>query len=165
MPKTTKHSWSIKTASQLEKPRFVIFGLQTNRKHDAALSSSMFDHCKVTNLKLFLNSQYYPYDSLNLNFDEGKYSILYDMYANFRQSYYNSAIDPLLNLKQFKDKAPLFVIDCSRQNDSIKTGPVDVRLEIECSEEIPNNTSAYCLIINDRVFEYKPLSNIVRKLS
>lgn len=87
------------------------------------------------------------------------------MYANFRQSYYNSAIDPLLNLKQFKDKAPLFVIDCSRQNDSIKTGPVDVRLEIECSEEIPNNTSAYCLIINDRVFEYKPLSNIVRKLS
>lgn len=165
IPKTTKHLWSIKTASQLEKPRFVILGLQTNRKNNLDSSSSAFDHCKVTNIKLFLNSQYFPYDSLNLKFDEGKYNILYEMYANFRQSYYNTSIDPLLDLCTFKEKAPLFVIDCSRQNESLKTGPVDVRLEIECAEEIPDNTSAYCLIINDRLFEYRPLSNIVRKLS
>lgn len=165
LPKTTKHSWSVKTASQLEKPRYVIFCLQTDRKLNNAKSSSLFDHCKVTNLKLFLNSQYFPYDSLNLKFDESKYGILYEMYANFRQSYYNAGVDPLLDLVQFKAKAPLFVIDCSRQNDSIKTGPVDVRIEIECSEQIPDNTTAYCLIINDRLFEYKPLSNIVRKLS
>lgn len=87
------------------------------------------------------------------------------MYANFRQSYYNTGVDPLLDLVQFKEKASLFVIDCSRQNDSLKTGPVDVRLEIECSEPIPENTTGYCLIINDRLFEYKPLSSIVRKLS
>lgn len=165
LPKTTKHSWSVKTTSQLEKPRFVIFGLQTNRKSNKTKSSSLFDHCNVSNIKLFLNSQYYPYDSLNLKFDEDKYSILYEMYANFRQSYYNLSIDPLLSLNQFKEKAPLFVIDCSRQNDSLKTGPVNVRLEIECSKDIPDNTCAYCLIINDRVFEYKALSNIVRKLT
>lgn len=165
LPKTTKHSWSIKTASQLEKPRFVILGLQTNRKLNSTRSSALFDHCNITNVKLFLNSQYFPYDSLNLKFDEGKYSILYEMYANFRQSYYNSCIDPLLDLSTFLQKAPLFVIDCSRQKDSLKTGPVDVRLEIESSEDIPDNTAAYCLIINDRLIEYKPLSNIVRKLS
>lgn len=165
LPKTTKHSWSVKTTSQLEKPRFVIFGLQTARKNNKTRSSSIFDHCNVNNIKLYLNSQYYPYDSLNLKFDEGKFSILYEMYANFRQSYYNLGIDPLLSLNQFKEIAPLFVIDCSRQNDSLKTGPVDVRLEIECSEDIQDNTTAYCLIINDRLFEYKPLSNIVRKLS
>lgn len=165
LPKTTKHSWSIKTASQLEKPRFVILGLQTNRKNNVSKSSSIFDHCKVTNVKLFLNSQYFPYDSLNLKFDEGKYGIIYEMYAYFRQSYYNAPVDPLLDLCTFREKAPLFVIDCSRQNDSLKTGPVDVRLEIESSEDIPDNTTAYCLIINDRLFEYRPLSNIVRKLS
>lgn len=165
LPKTTKHSWSVKTTSQLEKPRFVIFGFQTDRKMNKAKSSSVFDHCNLTNVKLFLNSQYFPYDSLNLKFDEGKYSILYEMYASFRQLYYDSGIDPLLDIRAFKEKAPLVVIDCSRQNDSLKSGPVDVRLEIECSEDIPNNTTAYCLIINDRLFEYKPLSNIVRKLS
>lgn len=165
LPKTTKHSWSVKTASQLEKPRFIILGLQTDRKFNTSKSSSIFDHCKVSNVKLFLNSQYFPYDCLNLKFEKGKYGILYEMYANFRQSYYGSSIDPLLDLNTFKEKAPLFVIDCSRQNDSLKTGPVDVRIEIECSEDIPDNTTGYCLIINDRLFEYKPLSNIVRKLS
>lgn len=55
LPKTTKHSWSIKTASQLEKPRFVILGLQTNRKNISTNSSSIFDHCKVTNVKLFFS--------------------------------------------------------------------------------------------------------------
>ncbi|XP_069365367.1 uncharacterized protein [Maniola hyperantus] len=52
-----------------------------------------------------------------------------------------------------------------RQNENFKSRPVDVRLEIECSQDIPENTTAYCLIINDRLIEYKPLSNIVRKLS
>lgn len=165
LPKATKHSWSVKTASQLEKPRYVIFGVQTDRKLNRTKSSSEFDHCNITNVKLFLNSQYFPYDSLNLKFNEDKYSILYEMYVNFRQSYYNTGIDPLLDLNTFGKKAPLFVIDCSRQNDSLKTGPVDVRLEIESSEDIPDNTTAYCLIINDRLIEYKPLSNIVRKLS
>lgn len=165
LPKTTKHSWSIKTASQLEKPRYVILGLQTDRKLNTTRSSASFDHCNITNVKLFLNSQYFPYDNLNLKFDEGKFSILYEMYANFRQSYYNACIEPLLDLHTFSKIAPLFVIDCSRQNDSLKTGPVDVRLEIESLNDIPDNTTAYCLILNDCLFEYKPLSNIVRKLS
>ncbi|XP_011858413.1 PREDICTED: uncharacterized protein LOC105555972, partial [Vollenhovia emeryi] len=33
LQRTTKHSWAIKMATQLEKPRYVIFALQTNRKN------------------------------------------------------------------------------------------------------------------------------------
>lgn len=165
LPKTTKHSWSVKTASQLEKPRYVIFGLQTNRKNCKTRDSSLFDHCQLANVTLFLNSQYYPYDPLNLKFDEGKFGILYEMYAKFRQSYYNLPMEPLLDLQTFGYKAPLFVIDCSRQSENLKTGAVDVRLEIESLQDIPDNTTAYCLIINDRLLEYKPLSNTIRKLS
>lgn len=165
LPKTTKHSWSIKTTSQLEKPRYVIFGVQNNRKNNITADNSVFDHCHITNITLFLNSSYYPYDALNLKFDEDKYSILYEMYVRFRQSYYNLPPDPLLDLKKFKEKAPLFVIDCSRQNENLKTGPVDVRLEIETSKDFPDNTTAYCLIINDRFMEYRPLTNVIRKLS
>lgn len=91
LPKTTKHSWVVKTASQLEKPRYVIFGLQTNRKNMKSKDCSMFDHCKLTNVTLFLNSQYYPYESVNSKFSEDKYYILYEMFTKFRQSYYNSA--------------------------------------------------------------------------
>ena len=34
---TTKHSWVIKTATQLEKPRYVIFAMQTGRKNRSCL--------------------------------------------------------------------------------------------------------------------------------
>lgn len=165
LPKTKKHSWSVKTTSQLEKPRYVILGLQTAKKNVKDKDCSTFDHCKLSNVTLFLNSQSFPYDTLNLKFDQNKYNILYEMYTKFRQSYYGAPIDPLLNIVEFKEKAPLYVIDCSRQNETLKTGPVDVRLEIESDEDFPDQTTAYCLIINDRIIEYKPLSSTVRKIS
>ncbi|XP_071642950.1 uncharacterized protein [Temnothorax longispinosus] len=65
---TTKHSWAIKTATQLEKPRYVVFALQTGRKNVMAADTSRFDDCNLTNVKLYLNSEVYPYDNLNLDF-------------------------------------------------------------------------------------------------
>lgn len=95
----------------MEKPRLVvIFSLQTNRKNNKTKDSSVFDHCKVTNVRLFLNSQYYPYERLGLKFSENNI-VLYEMFVKFRQSYYNCPVDPLLDLKEFKEKAPLFILD------------------------------------------------------
>ena len=62
------------------------------------------------------------------------------------------------------NNVPLVVIDCSRQNDSLKNAPVDVRLEFESTAIFPENTSAYCLILHDRVVEYNAVSGNVRKL-
>jgi len=59
---------------------------------------------------------------------------------------------------------PLVIIDCLRQNKSIKSTTVDVRIEFDCKENVPANTTAYCLILHDRVVEYCPLSNVVRKI-
>jgi len=36
-----------------------------------------------SNVKLYLNSEFYPYDDMNLDFENGKFAILYDMYAKF----------------------------------------------------------------------------------
>jgi len=68
---TTKHSWAIKTAIQLEKPRYVIFAMQTGRRNVISEDISRFD-CKLTNAKLYLNSECYPYDDLNLDFDKNR---------------------------------------------------------------------------------------------
>lgn len=166
LPKTSNHTWSIKTSSQIEKPRFVILGLQTNRKNQINRNMTQFDHCNLRNVKVFLNSTYFPYENLNLNFNNNNYSLLYDQYAKFHQSYYGRQPNPLLGFEQFKSIAPLFVIDCSRQVDNLKAGgSVDVRIELESDTDIPDQTSAYCLILNDCIFEYKPLSNIVKKIS
>ncbi|XP_029679992.1 uncharacterized protein LOC115245705 [Formica exsecta] len=163
---TSKHSWTVKAASQLEKPRYVIYALQTGRKNAVSKDITTFDDCKLTNVKLYLNSEFYPYDDLNLDFDKNRFALLIDMYSRFRKSYYGcDNNDVLLNISKFLHCGPLAVIDCSRQNESVKNSTVDVRLEFECKEDIPANTTAYCLILHDRVVEYCPLTNVVRKIT
>jgi len=68
LPSTTKHSWGIKI-TQLEKPRHVIFALQTSRKNNMTTHKTYFDNCKLINVKLYLNSEFFLYDDLNLDFD------------------------------------------------------------------------------------------------
>ena len=163
---TTKHSWAIKTATQLEKPRYVVFALQAGRKNIMSENMSRFDHCKLINAKLYLNSECYPYDDLNLDFDKNKWSILYDTYAHFCKNYYGyDYLEPNQSVTMFRHNGPFVIIDCSRQNESIKSATVDVRLEFECRENVPANTTAYCLIIHDRVIQYNPLTNVVRKIT
>ncbi|XP_029672914.1 uncharacterized protein LOC115241343 [Formica exsecta] len=162
---TTKHSWAVKAATQLEKPRYVIFALQSGKKNFLSEEPSLFDDYKLNNVKLYLNSDFYPYDDMNLDFDKRKVAVLFDMYSIFRRTYYGCDNDEaFLNLNKFLVYGPLVVIDCSRQNESIKSATVDVRIEVDCKEDIPSNTTAYCLIIHNRVVEYNPLTNVVRRI-
>uniref|UniRef100_A0ABD2VTZ2 Double jelly roll-like domain-containing protein n=1 Tax=Trichogramma kaykai TaxID=54128 RepID=A0ABD2VTZ2_9HYME len=163
LPISTRHVWTVKTSNQLEKPRFVILAFQTNRKAIRENDASLFDHCNLTNVKLFLNSQYYPYNNLNINVAQSQYAALYDMYLNFQRGYYGKTPKPMFDKRKFID-SPLIVIDCSKQNESLKNAPVDVRLEFESSANFPANTSAYCLILHDRIVEYNAVSGDVKKL-
>src|SRR5580765_8002435 len=166
LQRTTKHSSAIKTATQLEKPRYVIFALETGRKNVMSEDMSQFDHCKLTYVKLYLNSECYPYDDMNLNFDRNRWSILYDTYARFCKNYYGyEYLEPSLSVSLFLRNGPFVIIDCSRQNESVKSATVDVRLEFECKENVPMSTTAYCPIIHDRVIQYNPLTNVVRKIT
>ncbi|EZA51848.1 hypothetical protein DMN91_008125 [Ooceraea biroi] len=163
---TTKHSWAIKTVTHLEKPRYVVFALQTGRKNVMSANITQFDTCKLTNVKLYLNSEFYPYDDLNVDFERNKYAVLYDMYSRFPRAYYNcSRAGPYLSPVNFVLQGPFVVIDCLRQNESVKSATVDVRLEFDCKENVPPFTTAYCLIIHDRVVEYSLLTNVVRRIT
>lgn len=68
--------------------------------------ASKFDHCKGTNVELYLNGKYYPYDNLNLEIEKGRFALLYDIYASFRTLYYTTGT--LLSPAQFKSSAFLF---------------------------------------------------------
>lgn len=163
-PETNKHIWNIKTSNSVERPRYVIFGFQTDRDNKLDKRSDEFDNCKLKNIKVFLNSEYYPYSDLNLDFNSGDVSKAYEMYSRFRESYYNTISDPLMTRSEFIEKYPLIVIDCSRQNEAIKEGVVDIKLEIQNDDNVPKNTSAYCLIIHDKVYNYNPLTNEINKV-
>lgn len=164
LPETEHHIWTVKTSSQLEKPRFIIIALQTDRIDSKAKDPSRFDHCGLTNIKVHLNSNTYPYDSLNLKFSLDRYALLYYMYANFQKRYYKRENSPLLTWSDFKSTAPIAVIDCSHQDEVIKTGPVDIKVEFETEAKMPPKTSAFCLLIHDRIIEYNMFTNEVKKI-
>lgn len=157
-PNSTKQSWRIRTMLQMEKPRFVILGFQTNRKKIES-DASKFDHCNLCSVKLYLNSDAYPHTPLNIDFEQNSFEMLYRSYINLRPQLTGKSIDPLFNRQDFKETAPLVVIDCSRQNESIKSSVVDIRLEFEAKNPFPQNTVAYCLIVHDRIIEYNPVKN------
>ncbi|XP_033226022.1 uncharacterized protein LOC117178704 [Belonocnema kinseyi] len=116
LPTTSRHIWTVKTSTQLEKPRYIILGFQIGRKDRLARYANLFDHCNITNVTVFLNSQYYPYGNLNLNFNFNQFALLYEMYANFQTAYYGKEPEPILKKSDFKKYAPLSVVDCSKQN-------------------------------------------------
>ena len=86
------------------------------------------------------------------------------MYTSFQANYYGREPQAYLSKSDFLEFAPLIVIDCSKQNESLKSGPVDIRLEFEAKENFPPQNAAYCLSLHDRVIEYKPISGVIKKL-
>lgn len=164
LPQTTRHCWSIKSTSHLTRPRYVFLAFQTNRENVITRTKSQFDPIALTDARLYLNSDIYPQESMNLNFAGNRAAIAYDMYKKFRSSFYHdgsgSIGDWMYTLNDFLT-SPFIVFDCSRQNESLKTSAVDVRIEFQTSVNMPAQTTAYALIIHDNITHYNPLTNIV----
>uniref|UniRef100_A0A1B0G3T0 Double jelly roll-like domain-containing protein n=1 Tax=Glossina morsitans morsitans TaxID=37546 RepID=A0A1B0G3T0_GLOMM len=156
LPQSATVLWNVKLASENERPRFLLIAFRN--------AENKFTHCNLTNVKVHLNSDSYPYDDLNLRFSRNQFALLYDMYSRFQQSYYLRDPYPLLKRNEFLTHTPLVVLDVTHQNESVKTGPIDIRIELKASSNIPANTSAYCLIIHDKIFEYVALTNEERKI-
>lgn len=155
--------WLVKTTSQLEKPRYILIGFQSKPKNDPTIHATDFDHVNISNIKLYLNSQTYPYENMGLDWSKQNYAVAYQDYVNFQRSYYDRPPTPLLTYTQYKT-TPIFVIDCSKQEELLNTSTVDVKLEFEANEDLKTSMRAYCLILHDVVVEYKPLTGEVQKL-
>jgi len=56
------------------------------------------------------------------------------------------------------------VVDLSYQNESVKIGPIDVRISIKLRTPSHENTQADCLIIHDLLVEYNPLNGLVQRV-
>jgi len=104
--------------------------------------------------------------SLDLSFNENKIADAYQMYSNFKESYYGSskAGQHILSSSSYVKNVPLIVFDCSKQQNKVKLSSVDVKIEFRFAEATPENTIISCLIIHDRIVKYNPFTNIVERL-
>lgn len=165
LPQTTRHVWSVKTTSHLTRPRYIILCFQTNR-NDYGPASNFFDSVNLSDARVYLNSECYPQESLQLDFDQVKGAIGYHMYVKFKETYYHDGSgipsDPIMSYNNWLG-SPIYVFDCSRQNETLKTSSVDVKIEFETQHNIAANTTAFCLIMHDNLIQYNPLTSIVTK--
>lgn len=159
---TERDVWSVKTSTTLEKPRYVVLAFHVDKRDKNNTTPSKFDHCNIRNVKIFLNSESYPYDNLNLQIPND-YLLAYQMYTNFKQSFTSRQSEPFLSASDFLSTM-FYVFDVSKQNESVKSSTVDLKIELEARTAFPANTRAYCLVICDSLVEYKPLTGTVQKI-
>jgi hypothetical protein len=82
------HSWTIKSCNLFEKPRFAIIAFQTERKNNLNNPSGLFDHCNLKNIKVYLNSDVYPYEDFRADFTKKSVFLLNKAYTDSQKSYY-----------------------------------------------------------------------------
>lgn len=163
LPQTSSHMWQVKTVSHVNRPRFVVVGLQTNRDNLITANASQFDESNVREIRLHLNSQIYPYNMNEINLTSGQYAELFDMYSHIHSSYYNGAeaANPFgLSYLDYQS-CPVFAFDTTRADESLIDSAVDIKVEIKTHANIPEKTAAFCLIIYDNEFTYSPFDGLV----
>lgn len=162
---STQDLWSVKTVSSVERPRFIIIAFQSDRKNSPIKDSNDFDHLDMTSMKLYLNSDAYPFENWRLNFGQLRYTEAYQAYLDFQRTFRRKSFsEPLLDYSAFKDHA-FFIFDCSKHAVPINSSPaVDIKIEFESSKNFPANTRAYCVIIHDSVFTYTQATGNVQQM-
>nr|CAH7717036.1 unnamed protein product [Callosobruchus chinensis] len=166
LPSITKDAkreiWAVKTSTAVQRPRYVIVFFQTDKRDNVGADPTLFDHVNINNIRLSLNGEYWPNERSQLDFSGNHFAEAFFNYTEFCPSYTNSMQkNVLLDYASFKNRS-LFVIDCSKQEETMKSSTMDVRLDIEASAGFPEKTRAYCIIIHDCMMEYFPLTEIMK---
>lgn len=149
------------------KPRYIAVGFQTLTPENVLLDASKFIDCNVSDVKVFLNNNVYPYNNLNADFTSNaeNYQEMYMTLLQIQASYYkcpNIVNMYAPDITWFPFQA-IFAIDCSQSDDSLLNSTVDVRIEISARANIPPHSRAFCLIIHDNAITYSPFDGIVNK--
>lgn len=100
--------------------------------------SGEFDHCNLKIVKVYINSEVYPYEKFHPNFADNTTSMLYKLYVDFQTPYYRKiGGEPLLSKSGFQKLAPINVVDLSRQDDDIEVPVVNLKILFEMVKQIP----------------------------
>lgn len=156
VPPTQNFTWRISVISGIEKPRWIIVAFQTDRTVNQEQNPAVFDHLNITNANVTLNGEKYPLHDFVINFARNDYSELYEKFDDFKKEYYgfNSLVGGTqVNYPAFKSLFPIIVFDVRRQSESLRSGVIDMQLKFTFANAAPANTTAYSLIISDRLYK------------
>ena len=118
VPESTSFTWPLSVQTAPEKPRFIIFGFQTDKEGDQTKNPSMFDHANLRKAYVMLNSDRYPAVYYNLSFANQKCSMVYGEAALFGVKFFD--MDELVTKSNiipsdYKILYPIFTFDVRKK--------------------------------------------------
>ena len=159
---STNFTWRLSVKSSPEKPRYIIVSFQTDREGDQDKNASLFDHCDLTNMYIMLNSTRYPAVDYNVNFTKNQFSRLYGDASVFRNKYFRMdslVSNPGIHPGDYKMLYPIFVFDVSKQSERLKNSVTDIQIKAQFAQNVPESTTAYALVISDRMLKFQSDGN------
>ena len=159
VPESTSFTWRLSVKTAPEKPRFIIVGFQTAKDGDQTKNPSTFDHVKIRNAYVMLNSDRYPAVDYNLSFSNQKCSRLYGEAALFGVKFFG--MDELITQSNttpcdYKTLYPLYhSMSASRKKNS---NPL-LLIKANFTENIPANTRAFALVISEKMLSFQSDGN------
>ena len=143
---------------------FVVF--QTNRLNNQQTDNSTFDHTDVRNLWLEVSGRWYPEESLNLEWDSDNYCLAYNAYQDHKRVFYKN-FDSILyvDLKDFKNRYPIYSIDLSDQPKRISDAKSNIILSVDFNKSVPapsgteEGTICYIIVVSKYLLLNETIKN------
>ena len=116
----------------------------------------------LENAYVAINSDRYPTVDYNLSFPNQKFSRVYGDAALLGVKFFGmeefitqSNITPSVCTTLY----PLFTFDISKQKEKLKSFVVDIQINANFTENVPVNTSAFALVISDKLLSFQSDGN------
>nr|XP_004208085.1 uncharacterized protein LOC101234862 [Hydra vulgaris] len=150
-------TWKLGVKSD-EKPRYIIFGFQTNKDNNQTANASIFDHCNLINMQAMINNVRFPEADYELSFPNQKISRPNRDVSTFKEKFYrtNEIISNCnISTLGYRDFYPLMVFDLRNQSERLKPSVSDIQIKAYFSENVPDGTEAFAVIISERLGKLK----------
>lgn len=170
VPQSTEFNWNIKMVNNSDRLLFLVVGFQTKQKRDFTKTMETFEDCGVRDIKAYLDAEYYPYDSYNADFAASNYANFYEEFIKFEPNYNKSTREgwlptPKFNKSSYVRDYPLFVINLQYRDPALKSGGVSaLKISATMNANVPDGTTAYAVLIYEKLFTYNALSEDVQRI-
>lgn len=152
----------------INKPLFGFVVFQTNRSKNQEKDTSIFEHCNVKNIWFEVNGKRYPDESLDLDWDNEKFCIAYDMLHDYKRIINSNMVDlTFVQPDLFKTHKTVYAIDMSNQPESIAAIKNKIILHVDFNKNISAPTSSsdgticYICIVSAKIFQYDIINNTI----
>ena len=151
--------WKLNISAGSERPRYIFLCFQEAKENNQKVNPSNFDHLQVTNAYVQLNSERYPEENLNINFNKNHFVKPYKMAADFHKIFVDNTTFSV-DQDDYKNIYPIYAFDVSKQTERLKNSPIDVRISATFKDAVGHsNAIAYALILSDKIINLQSDGN------